>query len=340
MNKQGVIYKIENLVNGMVYIGQTITSYERRIGRHKWELRNHRHNNTHLQRAWDKYGENNFKFSIIEYCDIEVIDDREKYWIKEYKATDEQYGYNLESGGNKGKRVSDGVKQKISKAVIKAMQSPTYRLVIHRGADNGNAKKVICINDGLIYNTLTEAGKYYGIRMQQISKVVSGERVSCYSKKFKKYLQFAYYEDGKQYQLKEDVNIKTPKPVICITTGEIFKSSYEAAKHYNLSQGSLIRCLHNEGRYLGKDREGNKLMWAYLENYDPRKEYKVLKYEGARNHNSRPVICITTNEYFESQMQAARKYNISQSKISLVCSGKRKHAGELPDGTKLEWKYA
>ena len=59
------IYKIENKINHKIYIGQS-NDIETRWTHHKWELNNHKHSNNHLQKAWDKFGEENFIFEIVE----------------------------------------------------------------------------------------------------------------------------------------------------------------------------------------------------------------------------------------------------------------------------------
>lgn len=63
------VYEIRNLVNGKVYIGSTIMSFHRRWDHHRSLLRGNTHKNTHLQRAWNKYGEDSFLFSILEVVD-------------------------------------------------------------------------------------------------------------------------------------------------------------------------------------------------------------------------------------------------------------------------------
>ena len=55
------IYKIENRVNHKIYIGQSVDIYTRWYN-HKHSLRNGIHYNKHLQKSWDKYGEENFEF--------------------------------------------------------------------------------------------------------------------------------------------------------------------------------------------------------------------------------------------------------------------------------------
>ncbi len=112
------MYKITNKINGKVYIGQTILSFKRRCDTHKNKLRQGKHYNSHLQSSWFEYGENNFIFEIIETsinCK-NLLDEREQYWIKLYNSTNQEFGYNIESGGNENKMISQETRLKLSKA--------------------------------------------------------------------------------------------------------------------------------------------------------------------------------------------------------------------------------
>jgi group I intron endonuclease len=108
------IYCIRNIKNDKIYIGQS-TNIASRFREHRSNLKNNRHGNQHLQNSWNKYGELNFSFEILEKCDIKDLDDREQYFIKYYKSNIKNYGYNYESGGHKNKMLSDDTKKKISK---------------------------------------------------------------------------------------------------------------------------------------------------------------------------------------------------------------------------------
>ena len=66
------IYKIENIINGKLYVGST-NNYIGRRNTHICELKNNKHVNRHLQSAWNKFKENNF---IRRYrCNLYIFRD-------------------------------------------------------------------------------------------------------------------------------------------------------------------------------------------------------------------------------------------------------------------------
>ena len=104
------IYKIENLCNHKLYVGQTI-NYTRRVYLHTHYLSNGRHCNVHLQHAWDTYGSENFKFDLFvdmtedlsnlsRDAQKKILDEAERFWIKTLKTYDADYGYNISMGGD------------------------------------------------------------------------------------------------------------------------------------------------------------------------------------------------------------------------------------------------
>ena len=93
-SKKG-IYKITNIQNGKIYIGQT-SNFSKRFNEHRLSLNKKIHHSKHLQRAWDKYGEENFKFEILEIVDDTLIlDEREQYYLDIFESWNRNKGYNI-----------------------------------------------------------------------------------------------------------------------------------------------------------------------------------------------------------------------------------------------------
>lgn len=110
-----IIYKATNKINGKVYIGQTIQTLKARKSKHKSCVKNKKFT-WHFYNSIRRYGWDNFKWQIIDTAKtINELNKKEEYWIKQYKATNERYGYNKFKGGNNMK-MPQSVKNKISKA--------------------------------------------------------------------------------------------------------------------------------------------------------------------------------------------------------------------------------
>ncbi len=87
------IYGIKNKVNSKYYIGQTINLPGRK-SRHIRLLRKNEHHSKYLQNSWNKYGEENFTFEIIEEgLSLEDVKERETYWIQKIG------NYNMDKNG-------------------------------------------------------------------------------------------------------------------------------------------------------------------------------------------------------------------------------------------------
>lgn len=100
----GFIYKITNLINNKIYIGQTSRTVEVRWQEHQRNMYDDKYKNITLYKAFDKYGINNFDIKIIEEIDNSLLNEREEYWIRIYNSYKE--GYNSTTGGS-GQKVCD-----------------------------------------------------------------------------------------------------------------------------------------------------------------------------------------------------------------------------------------
>lgn len=108
MSKSG-IYKIVNKINGKYYLGSA-KHIKNRWKRHRYELRHNKHHSTHLQRAWNKYGESNFAFVIIEECDN--VQEREQELLNVLKPWVPEIGYNVSNNTTGGDLLTNNPRRK------------------------------------------------------------------------------------------------------------------------------------------------------------------------------------------------------------------------------------
>lgn len=95
---KNVIYKIRNVVNGKFYIGSTVDS-RKRFWAHRKSLRLGNHDCIYLQRAWDKYGEDCFKFEVVEQLKAkEELYPAEQKWLSEHFG--KKHCYNCSSNAD------------------------------------------------------------------------------------------------------------------------------------------------------------------------------------------------------------------------------------------------
>lgn len=230
MNDIG-IYCIENIINNKKYIGQSIHIY-RRWSEHKHELNKGVHDNDYLQKAWNKYGSDNFIFSIIELCDIMELDEKESYYINLYNTIDDAYGYNLVSGGGVNRIISDITREKLKEASKKPRPN----------------RNMSGINNPMFGKSMSESTK------EKIRQKRLGTKASVETKK----------------KLSESrLGEKNHRciPIYCPELGETFWGAKEAELKYGVNRNKISECINGKRKHAGiHPTTGEKLSWIKLEN--------------------------------------------------------------------------
>jgi len=184
------IYKITNIQNNKVYIGQTIRLVEQRFHRHMSDALNNILD-THFARAVRKYGKDSFKVEIIDTAKTQdELNQKEQYWIRQYDSVNN--GYNetdaiSKCGGNtyqsKTEEEMSIIKDKIRETKL--------------GAKNPMARKVkrinIKTNEVDIFETVIACARACGIKngKTSITTRLNGKIKSP----FKNTWIFEYYEE-------------------------------------------------------------------------------------------------------------------------------------------------
>lgn len=158
--KAAGVYIIRNLNNDKVYVGQAKSIYNRLVC-HKSLLVRGMHENSHLQRSWNKHGPDAFDFSVAEYCDAELLTEKECQHIVSQKKV-----YNIKEaadhpGGSKQRKHSEETRKLISETA-KKRGAPSNLKQIQK-----ENRRPVCyyLNNELIkvFNSCLEAATYFNI---------------------------------------------------------------------------------------------------------------------------------------------------------------------------------
>lgn len=152
------IYQFKNTVNNKIYIGSS-TELDKRKENHIYSLRKGTHHSVYFQRAWDKYGEESFKYEILELLDDDTTTkellEREQFWLDKTKCYEAERGYNILkiAGSNKGFKMSAESRAKLSKSRmgIRPNEKTRLKLSISKRKENltkETREKLTKVNQG------------------------------------------------------------------------------------------------------------------------------------------------------------------------------------------------
>jgi group I intron endonuclease len=88
------VYQIRCIPTGKIYVGSAV-NLRKRWRTHFNSLRLGSHENSYLQRAWDKYGEENFEVTVLEFVHASDLLCAEQSWINKTKCTERHIGFNI-----------------------------------------------------------------------------------------------------------------------------------------------------------------------------------------------------------------------------------------------------
>jgi len=181
--KKTGIYTITAKHSGELYIGSSSRCFYTRAKQHIHGLRKGNHGNKRLQYIFNKYGEDNLVFEILEEYPKQLCLSMEQYWLNIAKptlnlnqVTPSRLGSRLteeQIQKMKQRRASEETKQKIREA--RAKQVLSEEMLERRG----NTLKAlfntpICCSNGKEYDSLLAAETDLGIPASSISRIVRG----------------------------------------------------------------------------------------------------------------------------------------------------------------------
>lgn len=144
---------------------------------------------------------------------------------------------------------------------------------VHINSGSFQPKEIICLTTGNVFNSISEANRFYGTNYSNISACCKNTReYSGLHPVTRQRMIWMYYEDYINC-LEEDIHKKIEitsskgriTPVKCITTGELFDSLEQASKKFNIKTKQLIKdCCDGKREFAGKLNDDINLTWDYI----------------------------------------------------------------------------
>lgn len=207
------VYNITNTVNGNFYIGSSVR-VRIRFYEHRHDLRKGIHHCAHLQRAWNKYGETNFRFEVVEQVEGDLLAAEDR-WLAEHHGKPHCYNTGRVPGAAfLGRKHTDEAKAKVSKAQKERPRKRGYKLTPETRA--------------------------------RMSAAAKGKKKSPeHAEKIRQRMLGTSYAKGRV--VTDEQRAAMGKAVAELTTGLEFITVADAAKHFGIERPNLIRTLRNGG---------------------------------------------------------------------------------------------
>lgn len=239
---------------------------------------------------------------IIDDGNLVLLTEKEHYLVH-------YYAYQCSKGELKKKMLSAYCLMSellISEGIIE--RSEEYQKLRKKFVEE-NSKKVICLDTGIVYDSIRSTCRELNIDRKSLLDVLNGKQYIINGKHFEYFSDNSSLEYCKQRieQIETERN-RFKKKVICLDTMEIFNSISEAEKKYDLQHSALILNLQ------GKNISCKDLHFEFAEEKDYTKEYctsKIQELESKRKipkikNYKKKILNVELNKTFDSINEALR----------------------------------
>lgn len=260
---KGFIYLVTNKVNNKKYVGQTRYSPEFR-----WKQHIYKNDGSYFHNAIQKYGPDNFKLETLEECDINLLDEKEIFYISKYDTFDN--GYNLTIGGDgKRKIVSDSQYEEIKGLYLSGFSC--YKIASLFNVDKTTILKILKIMGVKIRNNQLNINRQEleelildyntGYSLKELAK-----RYNCSASGLKEFLIKKGVDVRNKYSILDDIDAQL-ELINDYLTGDLKLSDIQLKYHCSYYTLKKILSIHNinEGKKHRKlkSKEINKIIDEY-----------------------------------------------------------------------------
>ena len=246
------VYVHINKVNGKRYYGITKQEVENR-----WRNGKGYSNNDYFWNSINKYGWDNFEHIVI----AKGLTEEEAKWleielIREWDTTNRDKGYNISLGGESSNH-SEESRKKMSESHKGMTFSEEHKKNLseaHKGQDSPNKTKVYCVELDMYFDTITEASKYVGCTVGNISSVLGKNGTA-------KGYHWIYAEDVNEENINKVLRVIK---VYCVELDMYFDTVKKASEYVGCSQQNISAVLSPNS--CNKTAKGYH--WVYAEDVE------------------------------------------------------------------------
>ena len=236
------IYCIENTTNNKKYVGSS-KNILHRLYSHRAYLRKNTHHNSKLQNSWNKHGESSFVCYVLEFCEQNILLQREQYYIDTIKPW-----YNITTEVQE-LHISDESKIKMSESRLRGFKNGTVKLYQEKPIYQYTLDGQFIAG----FKSIKEAAAITGVTRSSINRFLEGKY-----KKGGNYLwSLTEVESLPPYKKAPKDNSFLNQPIevydIVNNSASIFESATIFSKHINKNINAI--------------RHAMKLNYPYLKRY-------------------------------------------------------------------------
>jgi group I intron endonuclease len=302
-------YILENEIDkkayGFIYITTNLINGKKYIGQRKFnQWKTYLGSGTVFKKSLAKYGKESFNRDIIAFSySQKESNELEKKLIKKYNAVLNDNFYNIADGGKQSNTVAGKTSEEIKE--IRKKQSNSLK------------------------------GKLLGIK-----NPMYGKKGYWYGKK----LSNIHIHNAVKNKIMKPIGKYNPraKRIILLNTMEIFDTIKEASIKYNINHADISSCCKGKFNYIGRLENGTRLVWAYYEDFILMTGIEIIEKldKSKSRHKTKKIICLTTNQVFNSITEASEKTKVNYKSISMNLRHKQEYAGKCSNiGEPLKWMY-
>lgn len=321
------IYGIYNLQTNKWYVGQS-TDLHKRITTHKSLLRHSKpHENHHLLKAWEIYGEESFEFYVLEECDKNQLNEREIYWIGLLDSYFNGYNQTLGGGGVRGFILPDGSRKRQAESMRKVWADPQYREKMAVILKDAQSREDVKKNRSIIMKRIWSDEQYKASRCAKIAEAQRTTEARAKRSEISK----AMWSDEEFYKAtREKINEKLRTDEYRTAQSQRMKEIAMDPEHIKKRSISIKKSWENS-QTREKHIKAAKNNWA-SEEY---KQKVIPALKKAQELGKKPIVNVETGETFSSIVEACERYPCANSShVSDCCNGARLTTGGF------HWRYA